>query len=179
MRRDLDFYETPAWVSAWLFDRLGGMDLDVKGILDPACGRGAILDEAKNFGWQHRAGFELDASRGVQCAAKGHATFHLDSLASTMQVVDHAVVMNPPFSHCFEFVKKYVAETKHVFALLRLGFLASKKRREWLENNPPNGLIILSSRPSFTEDGKTDSQEYAWFCWSPATKKPLDWIGRD
>ena len=66
---------------------------------------------------------------------------------------------------------------KGVAFLLRLGFLASVQRAEFWKQNPPTRVIVLSKRPSFTGDGKTDRSEYAFFVWEKgAERKPVEWI---
>ena len=77
------------------------------------------------------------------------------------------IITNPPFSLAMEFLNKSLAVTTEkgiVIMLLRLGFMASKKRYEFMKENPPTDLYILHKRPSFTGKG-TDSQEYAWCIW--------------
>jgi hypothetical protein len=76
----------------------------------------------------------------------------------------HCIITNPPYSLAFEFCQHAVKRAGHVFLLLRLNFLASKKRREWFKENEPAALIVLSERPSFTGSG-TDATDYAWFYW--------------
>lgn len=49
--------------------------------------------------------------------------------------------------------------------LQRLNFLASKGRNEWFLKNMPLEIYVHSKRMSFTDDGKTDSIEYAHFVW--------------
>ena len=50
--------------------------------------------------------------------------------------------------------------------LLRLGFLASQKRKTFWKKHPVTGLYILGDRPSFDGDG-TGLGDYAWFVWEP------------
>lgn len=86
------------------------------------------------------------------------------------------IITNPPYSLAQEFVTKALTEAPVVVMLLRLGFLASQKRKEWLKANPPTSLIVLSKRPSFTGDGKTDGADYAWVVWDKLNNlglKPL------
>lgn len=49
--------------------------------------------------------------------------------------------------------------------LLRTAFLESKSRYEFWQENPLNDLYVLSKRPSFTGDGKSDATSYSWFVW--------------
>jgi hypothetical protein len=80
------------------------------------------------------------------------------------------VVTNPPFSLALEFCDHAIKRALHVFMLLRLNFLASRKRRAWWNSNKPDALFVLSERPSFTDDGKTDATDYAWFYWGNVHK---------
>jgi hypothetical protein len=76
------------------------------------------------------------------------------------------IITNPPFSLALQFLSKSLAEAESVAYLLRLNFLGSQKRRPFWQAFPPDALLVLSERPCFTENGKTDSIEYAWFIWS-------------
>ena len=63
-----------------------------------------------------------------------------------------------------------------VIMLLRINFLSSQKRYDFWQQFPPDGLFVLSKRPSFTGTG-TDSQEYAWFVWSDIKElQGIKWI---
>lgn len=84
------------------------------------------------------------------------------------------VVTNPPYSIAMDFVEKSLKDADVAIHLLRLGFLESQRRQEWLNENKPTSLIVLSKRPSFTEDGKTDGAGYAWFVWDPKNKLGLE-----
>jgi len=81
---------------------------------------------------------------------------------------DAAVVMNPPYSYAREFVDAGLQVADTVVALLRVNWVASRKRKEWHRLHPSD-LHVLDKRPSFTGDGKTDATEYAWFVWAPFT----------
>ncbi len=76
-----------------------------------------------------------------------------------------AIVTNPPFSLALEFANHALSVAPHVLLLLRLNFLASRKRRDWWIVHNPSALFVLSDRPSFTGDGQTDATDYAWFYW--------------
>jgi len=47
--------------------------------------------------------------------------------------------------------------------LLRLNFLASERRQEWMKTDTPD-VYVLPNRPSFRGKG-SDATEYAWFVW--------------
>ncbi len=50
--------------------------------------------------------------------------------------------------------------------LLRTAFLESKKRYDFWQKHPLNGLYVLSQRPSFLGNGKSDATSYSWFVWN-------------
>ena len=77
------------------------------------------------------------------------------------------IVTNPPFNIAMDFVQKGLQEVGKdgtAIYLLRLNWLGSQKRHQFLKDNPPTHLFVLSPRPSFTGKG-TDSTEYALICW--------------
>jgi len=77
-------------------------------------------------------------------------------------------ITNPPFYLAQEIIEKANNQVEHggaVVMLLRLNFWGSQKRKTWLLKNMPTACFIHSKRMSFTEDGKTDSIEYAHFVW--------------
>lgn len=49
--------------------------------------------------------------------------------------------------------------------LLRLNFLGSKQRKEFWDKFPPKWIYVHHKRMSFTDNGATDSIEYAHFVW--------------
>ena len=79
------------------------------------------------------------------------------------------IVTNPPFSLAFEFCQHALELSDHVFLLLRLNFLASKKRKSWWISHEPSAIFVLSSRPKFCKNkhGKwaTDACDYMWASW--------------
>jgi len=108
-------------------------------------------------------------------------------------------VGNPPFSQATEFIKKVWrwvrtqrSASPHSFTatmsmLLRLNWLGSEVRADWMNTNTPNRLTILAPRPSFVvktrvmEDGtvkksSNDSSEYAWTWWetNPVKSPPIE-----
>ena len=83
------------------------------------------------------------------------------------------IFTNPPFVQALEFLQKALNDVKddgYVIMLLRLNFLGSRARNEWLKNNMPYEIYVHSKRISFTDDGKTDSIEYAHFVWKKGYK---------
>jgi hypothetical protein len=105
--------------------------------------------------------------------------FGKDYLIGEKPIVD-LIVTNPPFSQAQEFLEKSLEHGRCVIYLLRLGFLASQKRKDFWKANPPSHLFTLSKRPSFTGEGKTDNSDYGWVVWDKInvvkTKGPFTWI---
>ena len=75
---------------------------------------------------------------------------------------------NPPFSLAEEFITQAFKCANIVVYLLRLNYLGSDKRAEFMRSMCPD-IYQLPNRPSFvpSERGKltTDSIEYGWFVW--------------
>lgn len=98
---------------------------------------------------------------GISCYGTDLST-GADFLTSERK--ESCIITNPPFSIAFEFCVRAVDRANEVWMLLRLNFLASKKRSAWFKTHEPSALFVLSSRPDFTGGGG-DSCDYAWFYW--------------
>lgn len=72
-------------------------------------------------------------------------------------------ISNPPYALAFEFAQKCVAIADTTVLLLRLNWLASAKRAEWMRRHTPS-IYVLPNRPSFTGKG-TDATDYCWAVW--------------
>jgi hypothetical protein len=70
--------------------------------------------------------------------------------------------------HCFEISD----EDTEIIMLLRTAFLESKKRYDFWQRHPVNGLYVLSQRPSFTGHG-TDATSYSFFVWNNSGKQEV------
>lgn len=115
---------------------------------EPCRGDGAIYNRMRVLRRSH-----CEISEGV------------DYLTYLPDVHHDLIITNPPFSLALEFLQKSLQEADTVIYLLRLNFLGSQKRRAFWQANRPSHVLVLANRPCFTGDGKTDSIEYAWFCW--------------
>jgi hypothetical protein len=149
MRHANDDYPTPTWAIEIIKPHVRHCGR----VLDPACGDGII---PRTLGYEHWIGFDINpkyAAPNVACC---------DALGQDWR--GYSIVMNPPYKLAFEFVQKATKECHYTVALLRLSFLESVKRRAFHRANLSN-VYVLSRRPSFTADGKTDGCAYAWFIW--------------
>lgn len=152
-RRDFDLYETPKGVVDDLFDLIPVRP--TWRYLEPCRASGRIYDRLPE------GSLWAEIREGV------------DYLNTEYQPVD-CVITNPPFSLAKEFIEKSLKEARVVIMLLRINFLESKKRRALWEEFPVDHLVVLSKRPSFTGDGKTDGTGYAWFIWDKDSNLGLD-----
>lgn len=171
-RESHDHYPTPrscvdALLSRWSV--VAYRDLSqIRNVLDPSCGEGSILDVLRERGCRTQ-GVELDDTRAEIARSRGHWIATDDALACAWHLAD-ACVMNPPYSHAEEFVRKALAWRQtsptcpEIFALLRLSFLEpTRTRRELLTTYTPD-VLILPRRPAFDGRG-TDSITSAWTHW--------------
>jgi len=158
-RRKDDAYFTPSWVTLSILPFLEPADH----ALDPCAGNGAILSVLHGL---HPApkcsGIEIDRKKATISRSRCG-----DALTTDWPKAD-LVITNPPYSLALEFILKAQEQLPHAERafLLRLNFLGSQGRSEFHRKYPAD-IYVLSRRPSFTEDGKTDATEYAWWVWGP------------
>lgn len=162
IRHPDDFYRTPSWCVESLLPVLG--DLSKAKVLEPCCGDGAILSALPKV--EHLDAVEIDEGRlkVAESTVKTGSprTFHradflkwVESKPSWGPRFDGVrvrgwdlVIGNPPFKLAMEFVQASTRVGYKVAFILRLPWLASQKRAEWLRANPP-ALYVLPKRPQF------------------------------
>ena len=186
-----DFYSTPHWTVWRLLDALhetvGRMEDLSKGLfLEPCIGDGAIV-EAVNV-WMDDKGLDLPRWTVVEKRDLGtvkhlHRDLHRgmtgdflsDSTDLWLHEIRreelgsgrfHAVITNPPYSLAQEFLVRSLQHARWVIFLLRLNYLGSERRADFMRKYPPD-VYVLPNRPSFTGQGKTDATEYSWCVWPP------------
>ena len=77
-------------------------------------------------------------------------------------------ITNPPFNLALQIIQhalEHVRPGGLVIMLLRLNFFGSKERRAFFLKQLPTVVYVHPRRMSFSENGKTDSIEYAHFIW--------------
>lgn len=74
------------------------------------------------------------------------------------------VIGNPPYSFAEEFIRESLRLSQNVVYILRIGFIGSEARVDFFRDMAPDYIMRSVHRPKF-KLGKTDSCEYAWFCW--------------
>ena len=170
-RNESDFYQTPYSLTQKLLNR-EYFDKN-KIILEPCCGKGAILKVLNENGYNCK-GYDINDDN------------HIDFLEQKNKV--SYIITNPPFRLAKEFIlhMKEVVEEKFAL-LLPLNYLHGKERYDiiWNDNNfKLKNIFVLTRYPLLTqdirEDGKykTGMMVYAWYVWDKQYKdKPyIEWI---
>lgn len=83
------------------------------------------------------------------------------------------IITNPPFNIAVDIINKALSDVKDdgfVVMLLRLNFLGGKVREQLWKDYMPKYIFVHNRRMSFTDDGKTNSIEYAHFVWQKGYK---------
>lgn len=164
-----DYYPTPAWVTHALLDNVA---LPGGRWLEPCAGDGAIIravNERRTLhGWDAvDVGIDGGDAGGARvdnwlCGVDFTAV-HPRELGPL-----DLVITNPPYSIAADIIRHAFQFAPVVVMLLRLNFLGSSRKRLDLLPSESHGMpdvYVLSKRPSFTGDGRTDASEYAWFVW--------------
>jgi hypothetical protein len=140
-RADDDWYQEPAWLVDALLDREDFHD----GVWDPAAGAGTIPKACLARGIT-AIGSDI-ADRGFGCSG-------LDFF-SVSAPTNVAILSNPPYSLCREFISHALSITSgKVCVLARLAFLESRVRRPWFEASPLARVWVSSRRVSMPPGGK-------------------------
>lgn len=188
-----DFYPTPEWCTNGL---LSVCPPRCRMVLEPAAGSGAIVRVLldSGFGFSVRA-VELrpralpklralcPSEWGCWLRMTGEEPEKLEALCGR-PLSEVAILTNPPFAIAADFTRAALeTASPWVGMLLRLDVIASRTwaaifngtdvPREAGTLTPPTTMVTLRRRPSFTPDGQTSMNNYAWMIWE-AGKLPLD-----
>ena len=168
-RSEADDYPTPYWCT----ERL----IDLKDVLpggrwcEPGAGDGNIIMAIK----RQDVTFDLYELRKKPCEKNLKALAKTDKRIKGVTICDwinyrfrkkryDVMITNPPFHLAEDFLKTGLKRARFTVLLLRLNYVGTDKRWAWLHDNMPRAMV-LPNRPSFNDDGKTDSIEYAWMIW--------------
>jgi hypothetical protein len=166
-RIEADNYPTPAWCVKALLKNIhlrGGC------WLEPAAGDGAII-RAVNAVRDDVMWDAVDIRRecleqltGMENVNRAWMGYDYLQAAPFKKPQYDVIITNPPFSHALEFVQNSIGRGVAVVMLMRLNWLSSKSRNQFVCDHTPS-VYVLPRRPSFTAGGGTDSCEYAWMVW--------------
>ena len=174
--RDLDdAYFTPAWCVRRLLE---ACPLPNHGPwLEPCAGDGAIIRAVTSYAsapmprpysevkWTAIEIRDVDRPSGLAMNTIWRRGQNFLTLPDAEIDLHYTVaITNPPYRHALEFIERCRDLADTTVMLLRLNYLASAKRAEFMRANPPD-VYVLPNRPSFTGGGKTDCTEYAWMVW--------------
>lgn len=157
-----DTYQTPAWVTSLLLDKVAFSD----DIWEPAAGEGYISDMLKVRG--HKV-FTSDIREcGTDCD-------RLDFLG-LWGAIDvgrfRSIITNPPFSHAKGFIRRALEVTKpgvgQVAMLLPYAYDTALRTRGWMFKEAPFACkIVLGKRIQWIgfEHKASPRQDHAWYVW--------------
>jgi hypothetical protein len=171
VRVAFDGYATPHWCVDRLLEAvaLPGGDW-----LEPCAGEGGIIAAVGSApSWtacelqsQYEAGLRL-CTPDVQIGDFLAPTYKPVPLTAGPVLLPRrpyrVAITNPPYALAQEFIVKCRNLADITIMLLRINFLGTQTRMEWMRDWVPD-IYVLPERPSF--DGKgTDATEYAWMAW--------------
>lgn len=156
-------------------------------VLEPSIGAGAFARAVAAY-WPGSPidGIDADplaAGLGALPVTRQRVGDFLEMDPIDLRVRQYALIVgNPPFRDAEEHVRRALSIVQRggtVAFILRLAFLASAGRRPLWRQHAPSEVWILPERPSFTDDGKTDGADYAFYVWGPdAGRSPprIEWL---
>jgi hypothetical protein len=185
-RHDHDFYPTPAGLAAAALahvDITGSIGHSLT-IVDPGAGLGEWGAAARHQ-WPDARIIGVDIAQRDPAGPCYDAWHVADYLTWARSVPDEdrpdVIMGNPPYNLAEDFIRaslSLIAPGGRVVFLLRLAFLESQKRAALWRDHKPARVSVLTARPSFTGDGRSDAAAYAVFLWTcPAPHvTALDWL---
>lgn len=168
--RGNDLYETPAVAVHALL----GVEKLPTGLWEPACGPGAIARVLRG------AGHVVYATDLVDYSSPDQDEHGWDFLMEQQCPIGvEAIVTNPPYKNCGEFVAHALKLCPRVIMLLRLAFLESERRSPILDGGKLARVHVFSSRlPMMHRGGYTGKKvssmmAFAWFVWDASHSGPI------
>lgn len=175
-RRASDYYPTPAYCVWRLLD---GVKLWPGRWLEPGAGTGAVIRATRGDPRVAAVRWTAVERRAAACRDLANELRAGDRLVQA-DFLRHdfgrrrfdVAIGNPPYRYAREFIERALSLAPQVVFLLRLNFLASRKRVDFFRRVGMPDVYVLPDRPSFTGTG-TDATEYAWMEFR------TEWAGRD
>jgi hypothetical protein len=186
-RRPLDQYFTPDDLARALVQRLASDGWWHGGrVLEPSAGKGAFVRAcASLIATESITTIDVDPDRCAELSRiQETSCFELDFLDFDTDDNDtewaeyELIIGNPPYGNAEQHVRhalEHRARFGVVAFLLRMGFLESEERAPFWREHPASKVYVLSQRPSFTGEGKTDrGQSYGLFVWATWHRGPTE-----
>lgn len=149
-------------------------------IYECAAGQGHIVDVLKEYYPNNEIICSDLIDRGyIDCES------NVDFLTKKYDRTFDNIITNPPFKHAKEFVEKSLElSNQYVIMLLKVQFLESKARKEFLKNSPLKYVYVFSERQSTMRDGNpinpdtnkpwSSTMLLCWFVWEKGyTGEPI------
>lgn len=138
-------------------------------IYEPCCGQGHISETIKNF-------YPNTNITSTDLINRGYGIGNIDFLKIDENKKYDYIITNPPFKLAKEFITKSLNIcNKSVCMFLKIQFLESVGRKEWLKNSPLKYVYVFSERQCPMRNGieinpKTGKKWsnticFAWFIW--------------
>ncbi|EOU1989903.1 class I SAM-dependent methyltransferase [Clostridium perfringens] len=140
-----DFYATPPNTTKSLLDVL---DVEPKTILEPSAGMGHIVEVLKEY----YPNAKIEATDLID---RGYCKGNVDYLTKVYDKKYDLIITNPPFKYAKEFVQKSLELTNDKVAmLLKIQFLESKSRKEFLKHSHLKYVYVFSERQNTLKNGE-------------------------
>jgi len=173
IRRELDQYYTEESVTKYLINHLPEYLPNPLTFLEPCVGEQHISKVVRQMLKPCILDInDIDTTKAVS----EKTSFFLDmTKEESWQFLGNynLIITNPPFSEANKIVPLCFKYSDICCVLLRLTWLEpTKDRAEFLKmsNDYLHKLIVFNPRPSYTDDGKSDSVTTAWFVWDKRCK---------
>lgn len=145
---------------------------DIKGehFYEPCVGQGHIADVLKEH-------FKTSKVLGTDLVDRGYPnTIVRDFINDDFDVGTNWVITNPPFKYAREFIDKSLEIADVGVAMfLKIQFLESQARKEWLKKSPLKYVYVFSKRQAPWNNGRSlnpttgkkwsNTMCFTWFVW--------------
>lgn len=163
-----DAYNTPAWVTNVLLDKMPVMGQ----IWEPAAGDGHMVAALRKYGHSVFAS-DIRALPGLDrtpCDFAGGIDWVVALDRKEIPFPDW-IITNPPYQNAQDFIRRALAVTREnagaVAMLLGYEFDAPKSHREWFEHPAFHAKIVLPKRITWVglEGKASPRQVHAFYVW--------------
>lgn len=163
-RQTEDFYATCPTSIPPLIQLLGWDDGVQRRVWENSCGMGHLSEAISVYG---------HTVVSTDLVNRGYGIGGVDFLQPTIFDAEpfDGIIMNPPYKHALEFIRKSISIAPITAAFLRIAFLESRKRKPFFAEHPPRYVAVFSERVRSVKDGDFKNigasvQCYAWYVWS-------------